>query len=610
MKVEPDYKSIGALFRDGNVFKVPQYQRGYAWKSGQLEDFIEDIKSLLPEKLDNQQLDLEIEGTEGEEAEEENIEHFFGSLVCAQEARIGGHERENQLVDGQQRLTTFVLLASQLIQYYSKLKTKKSGFDDYINEKLKELNERYINYKKSVNKKTEYVSRLTLSRRDDDFFQALLKGEKPAPERDSHTRLKNAADYLQKFLAEQTKNKTIEKQIDELDAIEKVINESCNVIHMVTSKVSDAYKLFQVINDRGENLNHTDLLRAKTLGIADNGQNKHIFSSVENIWDEADKLYGSKLEKLLGYYFSSRTGEKVKTTAFYDQFMEKIIGGDRVAPQKVFEVMNVVKDELHKAALIANGEWPYSNTILERWKKNRLKILITNLKHTHPIPLLLAATHLDERKFFELVRVLEIFFFRYKHICKNKIDLATTRYLRACKLINENEFTIQNFKKSLRELIEKEATDDQFVARLKDLEYVETGDNRSLRYLLLGLEDSWRWYNNGKKEGCSGREKDMDLAAVYDFSSATLEHIYPQNPKTKNLELEELLNRLGNITILDPNLNNSLGNLDYDEKHSFLVKDSKMNINKEFAKYPVWNREQIMMREKELLEASKLIFSF
>ncbi len=290
MKVEPEYKSIGGLFRDANVFRVPKYQRGYAWKENQLEDFRDDLLYIH---------------------QNDDYEHFFGSLVCAQEETIGGHERSNQLVDGQQRLTTFVILICCVINKYKSLNIDDNEFRDYIDEKIKELSERYIIYKKSVNKKTEYVRRLKLSRRDDDFFLNKIHDVDAEIQRDSHKRIEDAFHFLSDFIDCLVKEKTISEALDELDSLEKTINEKCNIIHMVTGRVSDAYKLFQVINDRGEQLNHTDLLRAKTLGITDDKGEELIFTQVENIWDKLDENYGSDLEKLLGYYYSAVTGDKL-----------------------------------------------------------------------------------------------------------------------------------------------------------------------------------------------------------------------------------------------------------------------------------------------------------
>ncbi|WNJ95912.1 DUF262 domain-containing HNH endonuclease family protein [Vibrio ruber] len=586
MKVEPEYKSIGGLFRDANVFRVPKYQRGYAWKEDQLEDFRDDLIFIH---------------------RNENNEHFFGSLVCAQEESIGGHERSNQLVDGQQRLTTFVILICCLINKYSFLNKEKHEYKEYIDEKIKELKERYLIYKKSVNKKTEYVRRLELSRRDDDFFYNRISNNDVEPERESHKRLSTAFKFLDKFVGSLIEDKKISDALDELDSLEKTINEKCNIIHMVTGKVSDAYKLFQVINDRGEQLNHTDLLRAKTLGITD--EQGLIFNQVENIWDELDACYGSGLEKLLGYYYSSSTGDKVRTSSFYDQCMENIFSeNNHSSPQIVYEKMKDIKNKLYKASLISQGDWPYDSSILRLWQRNRLKFLVVHLKHTHCIPLLLAASSLKEQHFYEVVRVLEIFFFRYKNVCGNKIDLATTRYYKACKNIQENKFTVQRFKDEFRELINKYATDDMFKSRIDELDYSKS--KSSLRYLLLGLEDSWEWYISGMKEGVKGRESSFDHLYTFDFSSATVEHIYPQNPDAKNIPLEPFLNKLGNLTILDPKHNEELGNLPYDKKIDIYINDTKLKINQEFKKYPIWDKEHLIERRDSLMDAACYIFAF
>ncbi|HVS38152.1 MAG TPA: DUF262 domain-containing protein, partial [Gemmataceae bacterium] len=86
--------TIQQLFAE-RLFRIPDYQRGYAWEEQQLEEFVEDVE-LLPEQKD----------------------HYTGTIVLntlGPDAKIldtdeGGKHYENvAVVDGQQRLTTFVL---------------------------------------------------------------------------------------------------------------------------------------------------------------------------------------------------------------------------------------------------------------------------------------------------------------------------------------------------------------------------------------------------------------------------------------------------------------------------------------------------------------------
>ncbi len=281
---------------------------------------------------------------------------------------------------------------------------------------------------------------------------------------------------------------------------------------------------------------------------------------------------------------------------------------NNTSPEIVYEKMKDISDKLCKAYLISQGDWPYTNSVLSSWQRNRLKFLVIHLKHTHCIPLLLAATNLKEKFFYETIRVLEIFFFRYKNVCGNKIDLATTRYYKACKAIKSETFTVQNFKNDFRELINNYANDEIFISRIDELDYSKS--KVSLRYLLLGLEDSWSWYTNGMNDGVKGRESSFDYSYIYDFSSSTVEHIYPQKPDVKDVNLEPFLNKLGNLTILGPKHNEELGNLPYNDKVQIYINETKLKINEHFKDFPVWNKENLFERREKLMKAACCVFNF
>jgi hypothetical protein len=73
---------LRALFA-GRLFRVPDYQRGYAWTRRQLEDFWRDLEVLRPEG-----------------------EHFMGMLVVKVFEGQPGQDQKCELIDGQQQLTT------------------------------------------------------------------------------------------------------------------------------------------------------------------------------------------------------------------------------------------------------------------------------------------------------------------------------------------------------------------------------------------------------------------------------------------------------------------------------------------------------------------------
>lgn len=94
------------------VFRIPDYQRGYAWEDKQLQDLIQDIE-LLPE----------------------GHSHFMGMLVIQPTIVENGASREQlilrdkgdepyavyDVIDGQQRLTTLVLLLYTIAEEIEKI---------------------------------------------------------------------------------------------------------------------------------------------------------------------------------------------------------------------------------------------------------------------------------------------------------------------------------------------------------------------------------------------------------------------------------------------------------------------------------------------------------
>lgn len=95
MEVSTDYTPVGNLFGHDRTFLVPKYQRNYAWQAEEIGDFKSDLKRCL----------------EAREAGKTRP-HFFGGIVTVRKSAPGRQELE--IVDGQQRLATIVLLVSQL----------------------------------------------------------------------------------------------------------------------------------------------------------------------------------------------------------------------------------------------------------------------------------------------------------------------------------------------------------------------------------------------------------------------------------------------------------------------------------------------------------------
>lgn len=90
MQLNPMHLKVGALLQS-RLFRIPEYQRAYSWGSRQRTDLFNDIL----------------------EAHRSGREHFMATVVAlARDARVIGADeyRTVELVDGQQRITTLIIL--------------------------------------------------------------------------------------------------------------------------------------------------------------------------------------------------------------------------------------------------------------------------------------------------------------------------------------------------------------------------------------------------------------------------------------------------------------------------------------------------------------------
>ena len=258
------------LQTQGNLehYHVPKYQREYTWGLGEWEQLLADI-------------------------EENNIGYFMGSIICIDDnIELGpGESRIFELVDGQQRLTTLSLL---LMSIYKKLKKSEKFYEDQDEEELDEHKLRINSIRKQlVHKKTQInstergyfkegnkycflrVQPSTQNANFDDYLHILneldlLKG-------DFNSRFCGLRRIYKtfKFFCKQ-----IPDSINELNELFDKVN-SLKFVHISVSSSSDAFTLFESLNNRGVPLSVMDIIKNKMLGSLEKQSQINIDSAYE-----------------------------------------------------------------------------------------------------------------------------------------------------------------------------------------------------------------------------------------------------------------------------------------------------------------------------------------
>ena len=597
MDITPSYVSIGKLFERNILFEIPKYQRYYAWEDEQVDDYIEDIATLINQK---------------EKA------HFFGGIVCVEKIVDGSNRQQRELVDGQQRITTTMMLICALYHQYSAL--EEIAVDEetklLINSRKNKIERKYFIYNDEINRRPVKVRHLEVSDADKECYEAIISGKAIPQKRESHKKLKKAYEKMCKFVSEKIKDVSeISDKLNTLADIEDVIDRSCTVIFIDAKTKNDAYALFQVLNDRGMGLTVGDLLKSKTLEIVAKEDSSIDEDALLRKWDEILSGESKAVDRFLRYYYMSVTGKRAGTNSLFDDYIEKVMGvEERKSQYTEEEIDKVIRcvDVMHEASMkfysIESGEWPYEGMQpVTLWERNRLKNLISYLDYDITLALLIAATKLSHDKFSDLVQVLEKFMFRYKGICNNKHQKLSEIFMKEALVIRSapSTYRISSLTNQLRPLLMEGAGDDLFKEKLKSMKYIERGSNKLLKYLFATLNEYHKWYD----EGATGNPK-AEKGKVINFEDVSIEHIFSQSPQSGDVKPEGLedINELRNLTLLTLKENGEkVKNKPYVTKRTVYV-DSGYDINKKFETYEEWNTESMDSWLEYILDLSCKVF--
>ncbi|MBB1338851.1 DUF262 domain-containing protein [Pseudoalteromonas sp. SR44-2] len=600
--MNPVYASVYSLFEYKPCYFIPKYQRAYAWKEEQVNDFTKDIKSSFNKRYQGRPK-----------------QHFFGGVISV----MSQYPRTNnvsqfEVIDGQQRLSTFNLLVNIILSKYKDLDTKaKEAENNELSERcctqINDLTPRFVEFNQLIGEDTTVVKTFKMSRRDDDYYSGLIRGRNPVISRDSHQRLKFAYDEITKTVSDLIESDSLDEIFTRLSVLESVLAADFKILHLVTTQRNDAYQLFQVINDRGTSLTDADLLRCKILEFMEGNNEQQ--DEAETILDEI--VSHSKTEDHLGWAFEAKLGLRPKSGALFDEFMEsyfELQGLEEINITQLQELLNRTRALGESISLIRNlilCEWPFERQLpVEAWDRDRLQVLIEYMGNTAALPLLVTANKLSQTQFSEIVSMLERFFFRFKMMCNGHNSLLKAIYIKHSSLIlNDPEsYNVNQLREDLNTLIANKASEDIFGIAIEELLYSPKGNKKKLKHMLIMLSQFGRWYDNGAQ----GNPTCLDKSVIIDRKEGcTLEHIYPKGLDSEapnfDIDLEPLKNTIFNLCLLSSIDNRIVDTSPFEEKKQVFL-NSSLYITRKVGGYDEWNLDSLNDFKAYIKEAAFKIF--
>ena len=546
---------------------IPPHQRDYSWESEEVEEFLEDVEYLMSQNFESI----------------EAMPHFLGSFVFIENQ----DDKSFEIIDGQQRITTTMLYFNAI-----RLLAKKHLHNpDEYNIIVARTNE-YI-YKSRPGQGIE--TRLTLGRAN-DFFNKLLKADNIEEiseiynshnKRDVDINLFNAFTKIYMHIESNLKEEIFEKLLKYIEAVQTMMV----AIEIVVQQPGVAYIVFETLNARGRELSAANLIKNELLKEATN----------QNSFDEILKIWSSMIEEITQY-------EKADVTDF---LINSFWSNFRYIPQNnLFNEVKKLLNEINAIDYAKSIEADYINYLKiasfnkSEDKKFTKKVIETldelnnflNIKRIYPI-LLAGANKTTPEEFEELVIKSVNFAFRYKTVLNKSADTLV-------KLVSDLAIKLRQDKISLNNIYEKfkeEASDSDFKTAFVDF---RPGTNKLGFYVIKKIEDYL--------------SKGQGIKVLDQSPTQHLEHILPKTPNfidwphIYNLnEIDErfniYVNKIGNLTVLEKDINQYIKNKSFSFKNSNEVeKDyqhSLLKLPKEIQKYLIngkWGFESIDKRGEDL----------
>lgn len=585
---------VGTLLHARQPFIVPKYQRAYAWAQEEINDFIGDLRKRWNDRVSGQPRP-----------------HFLGGIVSVHKIVANSTPgRMYEVVDGQQRLATCAMLLAALESGYSSISREARAAGDTERDTLSSsrasrLRRDYLEYDDEEDSRPVKRLRVVLSQADASFFESLMHRRGPRPSRASHERLLFAFSKLNAFVAALIGDQAgIGSKMECVQQLEKVITDDCYVVHLVTENRGEAYQLFQVLNDRGMGLSEGDLLRSTTLEMLEQSPEQQY--EAEQLWDDILSGDVQEVEGFLRAYFASHAGRRAGQRSLFDDFLNFFFPTGRSA-QGVIEVIKGLRTEIENYRKLIEGIWPYEQSTVLAWDRERLSLLISVLKHTLCIPLLLAAcSSLPETSFTGIVQMLERTVFRYVIVARRHATKLGEVYLQHSGLIRRQPaYDAESLRQRLRSLLAEGAEDELFRVAVKEqMRYKQRGGNSALKYCLMALEQYGKWYTLG----ATGEPKCLDKSLIFDVASLQIEHIYPQNATQRDPGMEPLKDSFGNLSFWGPTDNVAASNSPFSAKRPIYAQ-SNISLNRDLSSLDSWTEDTLETRTVELVSRATKIFT-
>ena len=520
-KLNIDQKNIGMLFSDKKSdFLIPDYQRPYAWEKEECQTLWNDIFEFAFPDDDSTKFNSD-------------DEYYLGPIVT-----FKNEKGKLEIIDGQQRLTTLMLL---LRAFYDKFESMK----DIQSIKTREFIERCIwktdEFGTPDKDKLKIDSEVATDNDKDEFLQILKTG---IVEKNQNSQYAQNYEFFQEKISD-----FINHYATYLPNLPIRILNNCILLPIEADNQNTALRIFSTLNDRGMPLSDADIFKAQFYKYYSKKNKKDEFikkwKELEDICNKIFKpISGTPMDELFTrymYYERAKQGNKSSTTEALRKFYEKnsysLLNNDQTLNNLIDlanfwnDLSNQDKDKFSEKVLrrlfvlnyAPNGMWAYFLSVYFMQNKDE-------------------NNELEDSKLYEFLNKITAFIWAYAITNPGVNALRTPVFAEMINIVENKDVTFDDFKFELSSI--KNA-----------IENYGFWNQRPVTKSML----TWWAFNNES-------QKLLDLSNIFE-----IEHIFAKNRQENEKSLTNIksLEVLGNKSLLEKRINIRASDYRFNDKKKY-----------------------------------------
>lgn len=565
MNIKPADKTIKALLKSGRQYMIPRFQRDYSWEKKNCEEFLDDI----------------IKGLTYKDGKLEISSYFLGTMLF-----IGNFDeksdKEIQVVDGQQRITTITILFSAISDIF-----REKGED-----KLSKLIFDYIMTEDDNGNPVRIIKSESSYPYFSYYIQDREKRQTTVPASEEEDCIQNTYKLFRNRLEEKNLKAFMEKCFGGFDSntslieILKVIRDqvlNCIFIAISTDDKDQAYRIFEILNAKGKKLAAIDLIKNR---LFEKLPATEPADFAKTKWDEMKRIINECDVASVGvgtYYrhFWNSCYKQTGASQLYDRFLDIVKKSDY---ESFLDAL--VQNAKYYVQIIKPSRENYENRKEYFWLVQSFQVLSNYFGIAQVRVVLMALLWVKDqglvssKDFKYAVLFLEKFHFAYTAIMSgkaNKLDGIYSKFaiaLRKSSSKNQTKDIIQN--NLINGLLPLIPPEEQFTNNFVELCFKKktSPSNMKCKYILQRLN-------------CYYQNKE-----VFEDDSS-IEHILPECEGNMAINI-------GNLIMLEGSLNVEADAMSYKDKLE-VYKKSNYNWVREFVNvHSDWDEIKVKDRAKNM----------